>query len=177
MQGKVKVYQYKVHKLLIALLGPLLIALLLWLFLFALPPKTKIDMPISVKLFFAAILASIYVIPVIYLIYRHWKYGRQARLYIEGGRFSLEWQQSVLVFDKTAVNAINCFTTISRTPWGWGCWWELIIEGKVYYLSCLVVPRSVMERYFSKKIVEKKVVWPDIRMDKLLLSIEDMAKP
>jgi hypothetical protein len=112
----------------------------------------------------------------VYLMYRHWKYGRHARLRIDGTLFSLEVGDTVLPFDMAAVNGITCFTSPSRTPWSWGCWWELTIEGKVYYLSCLVVPRSVMERYFSKKIVEKVVIWPDIRMDKLLSSIPYRVK-
>jgi hypothetical protein len=176
MQGTIKVYQYKNHKLLVALVGPLLIGVILFLFLFVVPSKGATEIPLSGKLFFATILASLYIIPVVYLIYRHWKYGRHARLSSDGTQFILEIDDNVLPFDIAAVNGITCFTCPSRTPWGWGCWWELIIEGKVYYLSCLVVPSSVMKRYFRKKIVEKIVVWPDIRMDKYLSSFPSRAK-
>lgn len=148
-------------------MGPLLMGVLLGLLLFALPSKGATEIPLSGKLFFATILASLYIIPVVYLMYHHWKYGRQVRLRIDGILFSLEVGDRVLQFDKAAVNSITRFASSGGAPWGWGCWWELIIEGKVFYLSCLMVPGSVMERYFSKKIVEKKVFWPDIRKDKL----------
>ncbi len=155
---------------------PLLMGVLLGLLLFALPSKGATEIPLSGKLFFAIILASMYIIPVVYLMYRHWKYGRQVRLRTDGTFFSLELGDTALPFDMAAIDGITCFTSTSYTPWGWGCWWELTIEGKVYYLSCLVVPRSVMERYFNKKIVEKVVFWPDIRMDKLLSSIPYRVK-
>lgn len=144
---------------------------LLALLLFALPSKGASELPLGGKLFFTTVLASVYIIPVVYLIYRHWKYGRQVRLSIDNNLFNLEVAGRVLSFDKAAVDSVTCFKSVSRTPWGWGCWWELIIEGKVYYLSCLVVPRFIMYRHFNKKITEKIVFWPDIRRDKWLSSI------